>query len=117
MHDGDYVVYYSNENGACHRHGVGMIFSKETDKCAISNYFNLLIEFYYINRILLIQSSAKPWDIIQVYAPIADSEEADIKEFYKKVEEVMKWLENRDLMILMGDLNARVGRGKRKSCD
>jgi hypothetical protein len=44
-----------------------------------------------------------------VYVPTEGSEETDSKKFDQMVEGVMKRLENRDLMIFMGDLNARRG--------
>ena len=81
-----------------------MLFSKVVSKsvlgyCALSD------------RILLVRIHGKPFNlsIIQVYAPTSASSEEEIEEFYSDLEEAYKKCGNRDIVIVMGDLNAKVG--------
>ena len=48
--------------------------------------------------------------LIQVYAPIDDSVEEMKSSFYMSLEEMIACVSKRDHLVLMGDLNARVGR-------
>jgi len=54
---------------------------------------------------------AKPCNIavVQVYAPTADSSDEDIEEFYKQLEKVLKELPRKDVKLIIGDWNAKVG--------
>ena len=90
--------------GKKHEKGVGIIFDKETTKslkgfCPISE------------RIVVAKLEAKPLDlgIIQVYAPTAESEDEEIKQFYEELERAKKCLKSQDITIIMGDFNAKVG--------
>ena len=47
--------------------------------------------------------------IIQVYAPTSASPEENIEYFYSDLEDAYKKCGNQDIVIVMGDLNAKVG--------
>ena len=47
--------------------------------------------------------------IIQVYAPTRASSEEEIEDFYSDLEDAHKKCGNQDIVIVMGDLNAKVG--------
>ena len=53
----------------------------------------------------------KPFNlsIIQVYAPTSTSSEEEIEDFYSDLEDAYKKCGNQDIVIVMGNLNAKVG--------
>ena len=53
---------------------------------------------------------AKPLDIniIQVYAPISDSNDEELDKFYSELETAMKQCKSTDNTIIQGDFNAKV---------
>ena len=63
------------------------------------------------DRILLVRIHGKPFNlsIIQVYAPTSASSEEEIEDFYSDLEDTYKKCGNQDIVIVMGDLNAKVG--------
>ena len=62
----------------------------------------------------MVKFDAKPIPlvIIQVYAPTTEYSEDCLEEFYKDMREAMDQTKTTDLVIVMGDLNAKVGKGK-----
>lgn len=52
-------------------------------------------------------------NIIRVYTPTADKSEDKIKEFYDHIKKVLKYTKKNELIIIMGDFNAKVGNGKK----
>ena len=65
-------------------------------------------------RVMLIKIAAKPVgiNIIQVYAPTTDYSDSDMEEFYEQVDSVRRQCKAEEVNIVMGDLNAKVGRGR-----
>ena len=47
--------------------------------------------------------------VLQAYAPTADSNDEDLEEFYDQVEEGLTKMPNRDLCVVTGDWNAKIG--------
>ncbi|GFO11863.1 craniofacial development protein 2-like protein [Plakobranchus ocellatus] len=47
--------------------------------------------------------------IIQVYAPTSDSEDVEVEKFYEEIEKAKGYLKFQDIIIIMGDFNAKVG--------
>ena len=71
--------------------------------------------FYAISdRVLVVRLKGKPFDtcIIQVYAPTCDHNDEEIESFYNDVQKAMKQCKRHDVVFVMGDLNAKVGRGR-----
>ena len=64
------------------------------------------------NRILLVKLYCKPFNLtlIQVYSPTITSTVEDIDEFYDDLEVAYKHCKSQDMIIIMGDLNAKVGK-------
>ena len=62
-------------------------------------------------RIMTIRFQARPFNltIIQVYAPtsVADKEDADV--FYDQLQEIYDNVPSSDMIVCMGDFNAKVG--------
>ena len=63
------------------------------------------------DRILLVRIHGKPFNlsIIQVYAPTSASSEEEIEDFDSDLEDAYKKCGNQDIVIVMGDLNAKIG--------
>lgn len=51
-------------------------------------------------------------NIIQVYAPTADKPEEEVENFYKQLDQVLKLTKPNEINIILGDLNAKVGKGR-----
>ena len=50
------------------------------------------------------------YTLVQVYAPTDDSQDEDKDNFYAEMQKVVSSVGRRETLIVMGDLNARVGR-------
>lgn len=87
-----------------HQHGVAFIVNKSR--------LNSIISCTPIsNRIITMRMSAKPQNItiIQVYAPTSDYEDEVVEEFYEKLEDTIKKIPKKDILVIQGDWNAKVG--------
>ena len=94
-----------HSGGSIHERGIGLILNKETSKL-IKGYWGVS------DRVLLVKlkgSRALDINIIQVYAPTSASTEEELDNFYKEVETAKKQCKVQAPIIIMGDLNAKVG--------
>ena len=66
------------------------------------------------DRKIFIKIQGSPIEInkIQVYAPTSDHDDDAVEGFYHKLEEVRGQTTAHDLTIILGDLNAKFGRGR-----
>ena len=105
IHSDDMTVIFSG--GKTHMRGVGMILDKELSK-SVEGYWAIS------DRVLLTKISARPFNIalIQVYSPTADAEEEEIDQFYEELDTAKKHCKSQEVVIIMGDLNAKVRRGR-----
>ncbi|MFH4984562.1 hypothetical protein AB6A40_011271 [Gnathostoma spinigerum] len=63
-----------------------------------------------IGLLLLQLDATKTLKIVQAYAPTSENEGEEVEEFYSELDKV---LQNKSTYtVLMGDLNAKIGRGK-----
>ena len=53
----------------------------------------------------------KPFNIrvIQVYAPISNTEEAEVELFYEYLQDLLELIPKKDVLFTIGDWNAKVG--------
>ena len=58
-----------------------------------------------------IQTRPKPITIVQVYAPIAESTTEELETFYEDLEKALKNARKDGQVFVMGDLNAKIGKG------
>ncbi|GFO05081.1 craniofacial development protein 2-like protein [Plakobranchus ocellatus] len=67
--------------------------------------------FALVSRDITPTSMAKPLNIgiIQVYALPSDSEDVEVEEIYEEIEKAKGYLKSQDIIIVMGDFNAKVG--------
>ena len=47
--------------------------------------------------------------VIQVYAPIINTEEAEVKHFYEDLQDLLELIPKIHVLFIIGDWNARVG--------
>lgn len=96
-------MWYIGEESR-HEHGVAFIVRKEVIGCIMSCT-------PVTSRVISIRVSAKPNNItiIQVYAPTTDHDDQEVEEFYEKIEETIKKAPKKDILIVQGDFNAKIG--------
>ena len=101
---GDTIIHSGREEGQPHTHGVALLMTPEATRA-------LLSWEPMSPRILTARfnSKGRKVTIIQCYAPtnVAVTEEKD--DFYQQVQAAIDKTPKRDMKILMGDLNAKVG--------
>ncbi|XP_055385230.1 craniofacial development protein 2-like [Condylostylus longicornis] len=100
-------IFYSGNDDKRHRKGVGIIVSK--------NFSNSVSDFIpYSDRTMLLRFDTKPikLNVIQAYAPTADASEEEIEAFYAEITDLLKITKPHELNIIMGDFNAKIGRGE-----
>uniref|UniRef100_A0A8D8T3N0 Craniofacial development protein 2 n=1 Tax=Cacopsylla melanoneura TaxID=428564 RepID=A0A8D8T3N0_9HEMI len=100
-------IYHSGTSDNTYQYGVGMIIQKRLVN-QVTNFVPLT------DRIMLLQISARPANvnIVQVYAPTKDHSNEEVLEFYSQIADILKALPKHDLNMVMGDFNAKVGKGK-----
>ena len=94
---------WSGEN-ECHVRGVGFLLSSRARQALLG--YNPVS-----SRIIVARFRGHPFDIacVQVYAPTAESSEEAIDDFYEQLAVTLESLPRKDVKIVMGDWNAKVG--------
>ena len=107
LSSGEMVLFSGHtEDGAHHTEGVALMLAPEAQRS--------LIGWEPVNsRIITAQFATKKdsikLNIIQCYAPTNDAEEDKKDEFYDQLQAVLDGQKAKDITILMGDFNAKVG--------
>jgi exonuclease III len=99
--NGDFI--WSGEEKSYMR-AVGLLLSTQAKKALIG--YNTIS-----SRIISTRFDAVPFKIsvIHVYAPTSSSSEEDIEAFYNDIKVVLAQTDRKDLIILTGDWNAKIG--------
>jgi exonuclease III len=105
---GERILYSGHqEDQAHHTEGVALMLSKEAQKALLGwepvNSRIMSAKFRTSNNRIGL-------NIIQCYAPTNDAEESKKEEFYERLETIIRKQSNKDVTILMGDMNAKVGK-------
>lgn len=99
------IVYSSNPSkGDIHDKGVGFMLTKKATR--------VLLEWNpVLSRIISARFETKfqKTAIIQVYAPTNNADEDEKEDFYSSLQTVVNNVPNRDILLVTGDLNAKVG--------
>ncbi|XP_050497514.1 craniofacial development protein 2-like [Diabrotica virgifera virgifera] len=101
------MIYFSGNNDPHHRYGVAIVVSKKMMQSVIN--FTPVSD-----RVIFLQLHTKTvnLNIIQVYAPTAEKSDEEVEEFYKQINHVLKSIKARDVTIILGDFNSKIGEGK-----
>ena len=102
--DKGYVLYSGKDNNR-HEEGVGFYLSRKA--------YSAIEEFEAISsRIAKIRLNAR-WfkvTVLSLHAPTEESEESVKDAWYSQVQEVLRTVPGHDMLIMLGDYNAKVGR-------
>ena len=49
------------------------------------------------------------YQVIQVYAPTSNAEEAEVEQFYEDLQDLLELTHKKDVLFIIGDWNAKVG--------
>ena len=96
-------MYFSGKEDK-HQQGVGFLVHKD--------FVNTVMSCQPISsRITTIRLRATPFNItiIQAYAPTSDYSDEDIEEFYDQLQDIVKQTPKKDILVVQGDWNAKVG--------
>ena len=102
---GHTIIYSENPNKADqHEKGVGFLLNKTSKK-------SLLAWNPISPRIVTARFDTKfqKTTVIQVYAPTNETQEIEKEDFYNALQYVVDKIPKRDILIIMGDLNVKVG--------
>ena len=97
-------VLYSGRDDGLHQEGVGMMLSKRAKKS--------LIEWKPINQRLMyarLFTTTLKISIVVVYAPTNDSTEETKEAFLEQLQGVINNIPKHDILLVIGDFNAKVG--------
>ena len=100
----DHYIYHRGQE-SLRRLGVAIIVNKRV--------LNAVLWFSLKNdRMISVWFQDKPFSttIIQVYAPTSNAEEAEVEWFYEDIQDLVEWRPKKDVLFIIGNWNAKVGR-------
>ena len=103
----DHYIYHCGQESP-RRNGVALIVNKRVWNAVLGGNLSN-------NRKILVRFQGKPFDVtvIQVYAPTADVEEAEVDWFYEDLQDLLELTLENDVLFIR-DWNAKVG--SREGC-
>ena len=106
---GDYTIIYCGKEGG-----------QSVVAIALNKHFATALKSYNTisDRLVMIKLNTKPvtLNIIQAYAPTSASTEEEIENFYNDLQAAKDMIPSREICIVMGDFNAKVGEGEDPEC-
>ena len=106
----DYTIWYSGgEEGGKHEHGVAIATNRK-----LTGSVTRVVQVN--NRIILIRIKSKHANItfIEAYAPTNQADDEEKEQFYSELQEVMETVPRHDVIMLLGDFNAKIGKNHKK---
>ncbi|KAJ3584015.1 hypothetical protein NHX12_014512 [Muraenolepis orangiensis] len=104
---GETILYSGHpEDSAPHTEGVAFMLSKEAQRALISwepiNSRIITAKFQTTHKKINLQ-------VIQCYAPTNDTDDETKDQFYNQLYTILQDRKGKDIIILMGDMNAKIG--------
>ena len=102
--DDGHKVYFSGEEGK-HEYGVGFLVHKDVVGAILGCQ-------PVSSRLISFPLRAAPFNItiIQVYAPTSGHDGSEVDHFYQKLQETIDQTPKKDILVVQGDWNAKVGK-------
>ena len=102
--DGGTIIFSGGQKGGLY--GVAVYLDNETENTLLG--YNPVTE-----RIISVRLNGKQRNvtIIQVYSPTSQAEDDEIEKFYANLQSTIESTNNRDILIIMGDFYAKLGKG------
>ena len=99
----DHYIYYCGKE-SLRRNGVAMMVNKRVRNAVLG--CNLKSD-----RMISVHLQGKPFNVlvIQVYAPISNTEEAEAERSYEDLQDLLELTPKKDVLFIIGDWNAKVG--------
>ena len=103
LSEGDTIIY-SGRDDDNHRQGVGILMSKKASRALIdwTPVSERIIQARYHSQHIKLT-------VVHVYAPTEDAEEEVKNKFYRRLQGVLDTRNKHDMLIVTGDMNAKVG--------
>ena len=107
--EGSTIMYSGQESGR-RSAGVAFMVNSETSRAVLG--YNPVSD-----RVITLRVNAPPVNItfVQVYAPTGASSEEEITAFYEQLQGVLDNVCRKDVIVIMGDWNAKIGKSVHKS--
>ena len=100
----DHYIYYCGQE-SLRRNGVAIMVNKRVWNAVLGcNLKN--------DRMISVHLQGKLFNItvIQVYAPASNAEETKVERFYEDLQDLLELTPKKDVLFILGDWNAKVGR-------
>ena len=99
----DHYIYYCGQE-SLRRNGIAIMPNKRVQNAVLGcNLKN--------DRMISVHFQGTPFNItvIQVYVPTSNTEEAEVKQFYEDLQDLLELTPQKDVLFIIGDWNAKVG--------
>ena len=99
--DDHYICYFGHES--LRINGVAIIVNKTVQNAVLG--WSLKND-----RMISVHFKGKPFNItvFQVYAPTTNAEEAEVKELYEEIKDLLELIWKKDVLFIIGDWNIKV---------
>ena len=99
----DHYIYYCGQE-SLRRNGVAIIVNKRVRNAVPG--CNLKTD-----KMISVRFQGQPFNItvIQVYVPTRNAEEAEVKQFYEDLQDLLQLTPKKDVLFIIGNCNAKLG--------